>query len=151
MSISYKITLVIQKFTLILFPKIAESKPNKLFLLFCLIDIRRKWVFIIGLDRLLLLYLFKLKFCAMFVPYTFKPHEIEFSIQETLLKRQKRPETSCSWRRNVALSIRTRNQAPKYEMRAARGAEAKKTREEKSKIKSMLICFYYSKGIYIYS
>ena len=48
MSISYKISWGIQKLTLFLFPKIAEVRA----------DIRRKWVFIVGLDRLLLLYLF---------------------------------------------------------------------------------------------
>ena len=37
--------------------------------------------------------------------------------------------------------------APKFEMAAARGAEPKKTHQEKSKIKSMLISFYDSKGI----
>ena len=33
-SISYKISLVIQKLTLILFPKLAELKPNKIIVLF---------------------------------------------------------------------------------------------------------------------
>lgn len=93
------------------------------------------------------------KVCARFVPHTLKQHEKDLRIQHSrdIIKEAKKD-------RNFLYSIVTGDETwcfqydPETKRQSAEWKHPdepnpKKTRREKSKIKSMLICFYDSKGI----
>ena len=94
-----------------------------------------------------------IKVCAKFLSHTLKPHEKDLKIQHSrdIIKEAKK-------NRNCLYSIvtgdetwcfqyepETKRQISKWQPQEKPKPE--KTRQEKSKIKSMLICFYDSKGI----
>lgn len=93
------------------------------------------------------------KVCARFVPHTLKQHEKDLRIQHSrdIIKEAKKDpnflysivtgdETWC-----FEYEPETKRQSAKWQ--SSEEPRPKKTRQEKSKIKSMLICFYDSKGI----
>ena len=91
--------------------------------------------------------------CAKFAPHTLKPHEKDLRIQHSrdIFKKAKNnrnflysivtgDETWC-----FQYEAETKRQRSKWQPREEQ--KPKKSRQEKSKINSMLICFCVSKGI----
>ena len=90
-----------------------------------------------------------IKVCAKFVPHTLKPHEKDLQHSRNIIK-------EANKNRNFLYSIVTGDETRCFQYEPKRQSskwqpreepKPKKTRQEKSKIKSMLICFHDSKGI----